>query len=189
MWFLEHNDSDSAGLVWGQIIWICNKFPGNVDDAGPIHNWRIIATEKLVPLSMKLSPETNYPQSSRLTINCICFGSHKSIHWSDRYQCLYSEGFPCSSVGKESACNAGDPGLIPGSGRSLGEGNGNPLQYSCLENPMDRGALFFIWRSGQVIFSQSLKKTLEPRVLSRESLGHLKNVKTQNSTVHFSHRF
>ena len=41
---------------------------------------------------------------------------------------------------KESACNAGDPGSIPGSGRSPGEGNGNPLQYSCLENPMDRGA-------------------------------------------------
>ena len=49
-------------------------------------------------------------------------------------------GFPYSSVGKKSACNAGDPGSIPGSGRSLGEGNGNPLQYSCLENPMDRGA-------------------------------------------------
>ena len=42
-----------------------------------------------------------------------------------------------SSVGKESACNAEDLGLIPGSGRSPGEGNGNPLQYSCLENPMD----------------------------------------------------
>ena len=41
---------------------------------------------------------------------------------------------------KESTCNAGDPSLIPGSGRSSGEGNGNPLQYSCLENPMDRGA-------------------------------------------------
>ena len=41
---------------------------------------------------------------------------------------------------KESACNAGDPSLIPGSGRSSGEGNGNPFQYSCLENPMDRGA-------------------------------------------------
>ena len=39
-----------------------------------------------------------------------------------------------------SACNAGDPGSIPGLGRSPGEGNGNPLQYSCLENPMDRGA-------------------------------------------------
>ena len=45
-----------------------------------------------------------------------------------------------SSVGKESACSAGDLGLIPGSGTSPGEGNGNPLQYSCLENPMDRGA-------------------------------------------------
>ena len=49
-------------------------------------------------------------------------------------------GFPYSSVDKESACNAGDPGLIPGSGRPSGEGNGNPLQYSCLENPMERGA-------------------------------------------------
>ena len=48
--------------------------------------------------------------------------------------------FPCSSVGKESACNAGDQGPIPGSGRSPGEGNGNPVQYSCLENLMDRGA-------------------------------------------------
>ena len=46
----------------------------------------------------------------------------------------------CSSVSKGSACNAGDPGLIPGLGRSPGKGNGNPLQYSCLENPMDRGA-------------------------------------------------
>ena len=77
-------------------------------------------------------------------------------------------GFPCGSAGKESACNAGDLGLIPQSGRSPeegkgyplqysglensmdcmvhcvakrnGEGNGNSLQYSCLENPMDRGA-------------------------------------------------
>ena len=44
------------------------------------------------------------------------------------------------SEDKASACNAGDLGLIPGLGRSPGEGNGNPLQYSCLENPMDRGA-------------------------------------------------
>ena len=49
-------------------------------------------------------------------------------------------GFLHSSVGKESACNAGDPGSIPGSGRFPGEGNGNPLQYSCLGNHMDRGA-------------------------------------------------
>ena len=51
--------------------------------------------------------------------------------------------FPYSSVGKESACNAGDLGSVPAFGRSPGEGNGNPLQYSCLENPMDRGA----WRA------------------------------------------
>ena len=49
-------------------------------------------------------------------------------------------GFTCGSDGKESAHNAGDTGLIPGSGRSLGEENDNPLQYSCLENSMDRGA-------------------------------------------------
>ena len=47
-------------------------------------------------------------------------------------------GFSGGSDGKESACNAGDPGSIPGLGRSPGEGKGNPLQYSCLENPMDR---------------------------------------------------
>ena len=49
-------------------------------------------------------------------------------------------GFPRGSDGKESACNAGDPGSIPGSERCPGEGNSNPLQYSHLENPMDRGA-------------------------------------------------
>ena len=47
---------------------------------------------------------------------------------------------PSGSVSKESTCNGGDPSLIPGSGRSLGEANGYPLQYSCLGNPMDRGA-------------------------------------------------
>ena len=44
-----------------------------------------------------------------------------------------------AQFGKDSACSAGDPGSIPGLGRSSGEGNGNPLQYLCLENPMDRG--------------------------------------------------
>ena len=48
-------------------------------------------------------------------------------------------GFPDGSDGQESACNTGNLRLIPGLGRSPGEGNGNPLQYPCLENPMDRG--------------------------------------------------
>jgi len=49
-------------------------------------------------------------------------------------------GLKCGLDGKVSAYHVGDLGSIPGSGRSPGEGNGNPLQYSCLENPMDRGA-------------------------------------------------
>ena len=48
-------------------------------------------------------------------------------------------GFPGGLDGKESVCSAGDLGAMPGLGRSLGEGNGNPFQYSCLENSMDRG--------------------------------------------------
>ena len=62
---------------------------------------------------------------------------------------------PYSSVGKESASNAGDPGSIPGSGRSPGEGNGNPIQYSCLKNPMDRGA----WQAIQFMGSQESDMT------------------------------
>ena len=69
-------------------------------------------------------------------------------------------GSPGNSDSKASACSAGDPGLIPGSGRSPGEGNGSPLQCSCLRNPMGRGA----WglrstgsqRVGQTVISLSL---------------------------------
>ena len=53
---------------------------------------------------------------------------------------MYKTGFPGGSDGKESACNAEDPCSVSGSGRSPGEGNGDPLQYSCLENPMEGGA-------------------------------------------------
>ena len=55
----------------------------------------------------------------------------------------HCRSFPSVSVGKESVCSAGDPGLIPGSGRSPREGNGKAVQYSCLGNPMDRGT----WRA------------------------------------------
>ena len=56
---------------------------------------------------------------------------------------IYKWGFPGSSAGKESTCNVGDPGSIPGWGRASGEGIGFPLQCSCLENSMDGGA----WRA------------------------------------------
>ena len=60
----------------------------------------------------------------------------------------YLLGFPGGSDGKESACNAGDLDSIPGLGKSLKEGNGNPLQYSFLENSMDRGAWWAIVNGG-----------------------------------------
>ena len=63
------------------------------------------------------------------------------IPWKrDRLPTLVFLGFPGGSDSKESACNAGDLGLIPGLGRFPRGGHGSPLQYSCLENPMDRGA-------------------------------------------------
>ena len=71
--------------------------------------------------------------SRKQNLNLLCFGNY--LH--SIYNVL---DFPGGSDGKASVYNAGDPALIPGSGRSLGEGNGNPLQYYCLENPMDRGA-------------------------------------------------
>ena len=60
-------------------------------------------------------------------------------------------GYIGNSEDKESTCNAGDSSLIPGSGRSPGEGNGNPLQYSCLEHPMGIGA----WRGQRVVHELS----------------------------------
>ena len=85
-------------------------------------------------------------------LHWICHKSWKTQQWPQDWKWPVFVPIPkkgnakewpkkrCSSVSKESACKAGDPGLIPGLWRSPGEENGNPLQYSCLENPMDRGA-------------------------------------------------
>ena len=69
-------------------------------------------------------------------------GAGHGCLWGMSVLCFMNscQDFPGSSVGKESGCRAGDLGSIPGSGRAPGEGNHNPLQYSCLENPMDRRA-------------------------------------------------
>ena len=68
------------------------------------------------------------------------------------WQLFWLRGLPAGSDSKESACSAGDPGSVCGSGRSPGEGNGYPLQYPCLENSMDRGA----WKATGVAKSQTL---------------------------------
>ena len=80
-------------------------------------------------------------------LHCLPELAQTHVHWigdaiqlSHPLSSSFLPGFPGGSEVKVSACNVGDVGLIPGLGRSPGEGNGNPFQYSCLENPMDGGA-------------------------------------------------
>ena len=90
---------------------------------------------------------------------------HLHLIWLLLWLCL---GFPGGSEVKASACNAGDMGLIPGLGRSPGEGNGNPLQYSCLENPMDRGVWWAtVWATSLSLSCESRGKSLSGSVLVR----------------------
>ena len=122
MWWVESKDdaeNPACGLPWWLFVkestWQCRKH-------------RFDPWSKRVPRATKTKPVChNYwacaPESQTATTE---------VHVSSR--------FPGGSEVKASACNAGDLGSIPGLGRSLGEGNGNPLQYSCLENPMSGGA-------------------------------------------------
>ena len=87
-------------------------------------------------------------------------------------------GFPGGSEVKASASNAGDLGLIPGSGRSTGEGNGNPLQYSCLENPMNGGA-WWATVHGVAKSRTRLSKQLNDLRQDRIRLGKKQNFKVQ----------
>ena len=73
-------------------------------------------------------------------MSCFTSGRGEKDLFNYLYWSIADWGFPGGLEGKESTCNAGDPGSIRESGRSPGQGNGTPLQYSCLENPMDRGA-------------------------------------------------
>ena len=100
--------------------------------------------------TLKSLPQTIKEEITKSFIykNCMC-PIYKTVYiyiciytymYRHTYLCIYTcMSFPGGSDGKASAYNAGDPGSIPGSGRSPGEGNGNPLQYSCLENPMVEG--------------------------------------------------
>ena len=94
--------------------------------------------------ALPVAIRTSYPSKNiqeRFSLNCgegtfLCQGSLSFIQ--KKWTLVF--GFPGGSVVKNLPANAGDTGSIPGWGRSPGEGNGNPLQCSCLENPMDRGA-------------------------------------------------
>ena len=92
-----------------------------------------------------VSKNLKFNQNSCMSWSWLCMDQTLNllqfIPWMHFWGYLvYSSGFPAGSEVKASASNARDPGSIPGSGRSPGEGNGNPLSYSCLENPIDGGA-------------------------------------------------
>ena len=99
--------------------------------SGPITSWQIDGETMETVTDFILGSFKIIWVCSHEIKRCLPFGRKAMTNLS----------FPGGSDGKESTCNAGDLGLIPGLGRSSGEGYGNPLQYSCLENPIDRGAL------------------------------------------------
>ena len=113
----------------GSLSFLQGIFPTQGSNPGLLHCRQII-----YQLSHKGSPRilewVAYPFSSR---------SSQPRNWT-RVSCIAGGFFTNCPDSKELVCNAGDPGLIPGLGRSFGEGNGNPLQYSCLANSMERGA-------------------------------------------------
>ena len=119
----------SAFLFWGAALW-------EVPAAGnPVFTWRNERLESWVHL-----PEVT-KDGIGIWTSSVWFWSPCSLTVRLEWV-LLPFGFPCGSDGKASACNMGDLGSIPGSGRSSGEENGNPLQYLYLENPMDGGTWY-----------------------------------------------
>ena len=82
----------------------------------------------------------NTRQENEWTRSCLCSAPNKRQNCNTEFVYVGKTDFPHIPVGKESVCNAGDLGSIPGSERFPGKGNSNPLQYSCLENPLNGGA-------------------------------------------------
>jgi len=118
-------------------------FMANCDSQESSHKvlWEIVNPHTIFHLHLpdRISKACKAPCQKYLSLY-LSKGKNRNITLPTKVRIVKAMGFPRSSVGKESACKAGEQGSIPGLGRSPGEGNGNPLQYSCLENSMDRGA-------------------------------------------------
>ena len=129
----------------GQLVSGQNKFSGYLTNGRGLRDEKAEKETKLE--SVARCPKGNHTmawalQWAHCPLNMVRLPS--CAFWGFLEASTVIQGFPWGSDGKESTCNAGYPGSIPGSGRSPGEGNGYPLQYSCLGNPMDRGAWWAI---------------------------------------------
>ena len=107
--------------------------------------------------------------------------AHFMLMWAFSLEYFKALDFPGGSEGKASVCNAGDLGSSPGLGRSPGEGNGNPLQYCCLENPMDRGA----WQAA--VYGVSKSRTWLSDFTSLLHIKYLPNGVYRNSWYRRKH--
>ena len=115
---------------------------------------------ELYHLKVKLSLHSTVPPHSHSLPSLVTSVLLSASVWNHTIFVLLQLGFLGGSDAKGSACNAEDPALIPGSGRSLGEGNGYPLQCSCLENPMDRGACRAVVHRGHQELDTTVRITL-----------------------------
>ena len=124
-------------------------------------------------VSVCTSPSFSLKKAAYLNIFKICYVPACTIFFFLRFTILIGIfllpqttsilGLPMRHSGKESACNAGDPASITGSRRSPGEGYGNPLQYSCLENPVDRGAWWALPRHDRSNLAHVKKKKISTK--------------------------
>ena len=154
--WLPLGDEAESLLAWSVCSWVSGPAwnPGGHSDGGAA---LLMASLGASPqLSGVMNILTMFPEMFFLahcsashpppqTPPTRCCVSHRAshllaVHIAWLWHCIPSMGFPGGSDSKESTCNAGDLGSIPGLGRSPGGGHGNPLQHSCLENPTDRGA-------------------------------------------------
>ena len=104
--------------------------------------------------------------------------------WNSIWSWIYHLGFPGGSDGTESACNAGDPSSIPGLGRSARKGNGNPLRYSCLENPMNRGASWAILSMGSQRVGHNRATHTHTHTHIKDGLGRLVWEDVKEEVIH-----
>ena len=151
----------SYGVSQGQRAILCNCVPWVCVLCAPclVHVIRVghgspqATASSSTPESISSPPGGRFSHKSANAIaecsHCLLWGTWCPVLNNDSlfYISFYLLCFPRSSVSKESACNAEDLGSISGSGRSPGGGHGNPLQYSCLENSMDRG----VWQATRVV--------------------------------------
>ena len=163
---IRFQPQSEALLIWylrgeGQALLLPPRLPS----AHLLPDWTLPNSGKCLWLHHKNRPDTHmcrgvsgWPvQNHKTWLSQLSFGDNKAIPL----------GFSGSSDGKEFACNVGDLGSIPGLGRSSGEGNGYPPQYSCLENPMDRGAWWVIVHG---VAESDTTKQLTLSLLSKPSL-------------------